>query len=274
MLSEKEEKLRNIIGEIGSVLVAFSGGVDSSVLLAVACEALAGKVLAVTGDSETYPGSELEPARNLALRLGADHLVVQTCEMDTPGFVENSPQRCYHCKRELFSRLLDIARERGLAAVAEGSNSDDLGDYRPGRQAILELGVRSPLLEAGLSKTEVRALARKLGLEVADKPAAACLASRFPYGEPITVGKLSRVEAAEAYLGGLVEGHLRVRSHGDLARVEVEPDRMRVLIENRAEVAKTLRELGFTYVSLDLSGYRTGSMNEALGPGNRAGKVP
>ena len=265
----KLEHLRAALREIGSAVVAFSSGVDSTFLLRVAHEELGERVVAATIRSHTFPKRELDEAAAFCRAEGVRHKIIDSEELDIPGFAENPPDRCYHCKRELFSKLLAFAHANGLAAVLEGSNVDDDGDYRPGRRAIKELGIRSPLHEAGLSKAEIRALSREMGLPTSDKPSFACLASRFPYGERITAGALERVERAEQWLldAGLGLKQLRVRSHGDLARIEVPSDAIPRLAARAAEIAAALKELGFSYVALDLRGYRTGSMNETLKEG-------
>ena len=262
----KLEKLRERVRVIGSAVVAFSSGVDSTFLLRVAHEELGERVVAATIRSHTFPKRELDEAAAFCRAEGVRHVVIESEELDIPGFAENPPDRCYHCKRELFSKLLAFACANGLAAVLEGSNLDDDGDYRPGRRAIRELGIVSPLHEAGLTKAEIRALSREMGLPTSDKPSFACLASRFPYGERITAAALERVERAEQWLldAGLGLKQLRVRSHGDLARIEVPPDAIPRLAARAAEIDATFKELGFAYVALDLRGYRTGSMNEVL----------
>ena len=262
----KLEHLRAALREIGSAVVAFSSGVDSTFLLRVAHEELGERVVAATIRSHTFPKRELDEAAAFCRAEGVRHKIIDSEELDIPGFAENPPDRCYHCKRELFGRLLAFARENGLAAVLEGSNIDDDGDYRPGRRAIRELGIVSPLHEAGLTKAEIRALSREMGLPTSDKPSFACLASRFPYGERITASGLERVEKAEQWLldAGLDLTQLRVRSHGDLARIEVPPGDIPRLASRAAEIAAAFKDLGFAYVTLDLSGYRTGSMNEVL----------
>lgn len=272
VLKDKLDRLRSIVGGMEGVLVAFSGGVDSSFLLAVAVEALGGRAVGVTAVSATYAAGELDEARGLAASIGARHVVIETDELADRNFADNPPERCYHCKRELFGKLAAIARAEGLPVVADATNVDDQGDYRPGRRAAAAFGVRSPLIEAGLTKADVRALSREMGLPTWSKPAAACLASRFPYGEAITEGKLRRVEAAEAALRRLGFDVVRVRSHGQIARIEVEAGRVAELAAPaaRGKVDAELRALGFAYVTLDLSGYRTGSMNEVL-PHRRAG---
>ena len=265
-MKAKLESLRERLRGIGSAVVAFSSGVDSTFLLRVAHEELGDRVVAATIRSHAFPKRELDEAATFCRAEGVRHAVVDSEELDIPGFAENPPDRCYHCKRELFGKLLAFARENGLAAVLEGSNIDDDGDYRPGRRAIRELGIVSPLHEAGLTKAEIRALSREMGLPTSDKPSFACLASRFPYGERITATALERVEKAEQWLldAGLGLTQLRVRSHGGLARIEVPPDAIPRLAARAAEIAAAFKELGFAYVTLDLRGYRTGSMNEVL----------
>ena len=262
----KLECLRASLREIGSAAVAFSSGVDSTFLLRVAHEEMGERVVAVTARSHSFPKRELDEAAAFCRAEGVRHAVIDSEELDIPGFAENPPDRCYHCKKALFGKLLAFTHENGLAAVLEGSNLDDDGDYRPGRRAIRELGIVSPLHEAGLTKVEIRALSREMGLPTSDKPSFACLASRFPYGERITAAALERVERAEQWLLDAELGltQLRVRAHGDLARIEVPPADIPRLAACAAEIAAALKELGFAYVTLDLRGYRTGSMNEVL----------
>jgi uncharacterized protein len=249
-----------------SVLVAFSGGVDSTFVVAAAHDALGDRALAVTGLSPAVPESEAEEARELAALIGVRHETIETHEMDRPGYVENSPRRCYHCKDELFSRLGALAAERRIAQVVDGCNVDDLGDHRPGREAADERGVRSPLVEAGLTKEEVRALSRERGLPTWDKPAMACLSSRLPYGTHITVEALDQIGAAEAFIRSLGVRQLRVRHHGDIARIEADREGIDILSqpENREPVVERLKAIGYRYVTLDLAGFRSGSMNEGL----------
>ena len=265
-MKEKFKRLRERVRGIGSAVVAFSSGVDSTFLLRVAHEELGARVVAATIRSHTFPQRELDEAAAFCRAEGVRHVIIDSKELDIPGFAENPPDRCYHCKRELFGKLLAFARENGLAAVLEGSNIDDDGDYRPGRRAIRELGIVSPLHEAGFTKDEIRALSREMGLPTSDKPSFACLASRFPYGERITAAALERVEKAEQWLldAGFDLTQLRVRSHGDLARIEVPSDDIPRLAVRATEIAAAFKDFGFAYVTLDLRGYRTGSMNEVL----------
>ena len=268
---EKYERLSEIVRDIGSMVVAYSGGVDSSLLVKAAHDAFScgtgnGKLLAVTADSGSYPRSEFAEAVELIKRMGVPHRVVQSGEMDIPGYTENPPDRCFYCKGELFGILKSIADEGGYTAVCDGANLDDADDYRPGRRAAKELDVRSPLMEAGMTKEDVRLHAKRLGLPNWDKPAAACLASRFPYGSKITLEKLSVVERAEEILKSAGFRQLRVRHHGDTARLELDPSEIERFVgdSRRPEWTARIKALGFGYVVLDLQGYRQGSLNEKL----------
>jgi uncharacterized protein len=263
----KYQRLRAILEEMGDVAVGYSGGVDSTLLLKVAREVLGSRSLAVIGRSETYPTREFEEAVRLAGTIGARYLVVTTEETDNLKFQENPPDRCYFCKTELFSKLAQIAREQGIRNIADGTIVDDMGDFRPGMRAKSEKQVRSPLLEASFSKNDVRELSRHLGLPTWDKPAFACLSSRFPYGTGITRENLTRVDRAETLLRDEGFRFLRVRFHDErTARIEVGPQEIGRLLDDalRERIVSRLKELGFIYVTLDLQGYRTGSMNEAL----------
>src|SRR3954453_7224387 len=269
------EVLESIIAPYGSALVAFSGGVDSSLALAVAARALPKEsVLAVTSNNETYLPSELEGAEKLVRSLGVNHLVVNTREMDDPNYAKNPTNRCYICKSTLYSDLEALARERGYACVVDGANKDDEGDHRPGRKAAQELGVVSPLAIAGLGKAEVRERARYLGLSTGDKPALACLSSRFPYGQEITPEKLAQVARSEEFMRSQGYRQVRVRHHGEIARLEVGPGELERAFAEREEISAELKAVGFLYVTLDLTGYTPGSLNAVLKqPGKKARKI-
>ncbi len=268
--AEKYDALLDRLDALESVLVAYSGGVDSTLLAFAAHAVLGDRCRAVLASSDTYPESEAAAARDLAGRLGFHLLEVETYELADPSFAANTADRCYHCKIELFGLLKRVADVEGLAYVADGSNVDDLRDHRPGRHAAAELGVVSPLADAGLTKAEIRELARELGLPNWDKPSMACLASRFPYGERITDDGLTRVAAAEEGLRALGLSQFRVRAHGPVARVEVAPDELDAVWSQRERIARLVRDAGFAYASLDLEGYRTGSMNEVLSESERS----
>lgn len=265
-LQAKKQKLEEYLKELGSIAVAFSSGVDSTFLLKVAKDVLNDKAIAVTARSHSFPKRELDEATAFCEKEGIRQFVIDSEELSIEGFSSNPKNRCYLCKHELFTKIKDVAAENGIEYVAEGSNIDDNGDYRPGLKAVEELGIKSPLRYAGLTKADIRALSKEMGLPTWDKPSFACLASRFVYGEAISEKKLGMVDRAEQLLLDLGFKQVRVRIHGNIARIEVMPEEIAKLTEDgvRNEVYKTLKDIGFDYVTMDLAGYRTGSMNETL----------
>lgn len=262
----KFQNLKKILSEMESVLIAYSGGVDSTLVLRVAKDVLGDRVLAVTAKSSVYPAEEIEQAKALAQNLGVRHEIIETQELSNPKFVNNPQNRCYWCKRELFAELINIARKNNLKHVLDGTNLDDLDDFRPGMEAANEFGIRSPLKEATLTKEDICSLSKHLGLPTWDKPSFACLASRFPYGMKITRENLMKVDKAERFLKRLDLTQVRVRHHNKIARIEVPRKDIPKLLEEklRLQILSYLKKLGYSYVAVDIEGYRTGSMNEVL----------
>jgi uncharacterized protein len=268
MIDQRLNRLKEILKGMGKVLVAYSGGVDSTLLLKVASDTLGkGSVVAVTALSPLYPERELVGAKEIAGGIGVRHILIESNELEIEGFSQNPPDRCYYCKKELFQKLSNLAKAEGIPFVIEGSTLDDDKDHRPGKRAIQELGIQSPLREARLTKADVREVSKDLDLPTWDKPSFACLASRFPYGEEITGNALERVDQAEAFLLSLGFKQVRVRHYQSLARIEIYPEEIGRFMEDsmRERVVRRLKEIGYTYVTLDLQGFRSGSMNEVFG---------
>ena len=274
LLQEKYELLKDIIEKKKSAAIAFSGGVDSTFLLRVAKEVLGDKLIAVTATSSTYPERELKEAIKYSEDIGVTHIIISSEELEIEGFASNPKNRCYYCKKELYTKINNIASANGVDYVFDGSNLDDTGDYRPGMQAAKELDVVSPLKEAGLTKNDIRDLSKELGLPTWNKPCFACLSSRFPYGNKITLPKLNMVDKAEQFLLDMGITQVRVRHHGEIARIEVEPSERENFfdIEVMNRIGNEFKKIGFTYVTLDVLGYRTGSMNEGLSEEERMDK--
>jgi len=268
---EKKEHLLRLLRDTRSLLVAYSGGVDSTLLLALAHEALGGQVVAATAISEIFPVREKELAERFTRRSGIEHILLPWEVTGVPGFVTNKPDRCYHCKKSLFKELMAVAKARGIRYIAHGANMDDLREYRPGQQAASEMGILSPLMDVGLKKLEIRHLSKGMGLSSWNKPATVCLASRIPYGSPITAEKLQMVDEAEGFLLERGVRQCRVRHHGAVARIEVERSDLSMIMGNgpREAILKRFRDIGFVHVTLDMEGYVSGSMNRVLGDGDK-----
>ncbi|HQE93513.1 MAG TPA: ATP-dependent sacrificial sulfur transferase LarE [Anaerolineae bacterium] len=268
-MNDKVERVKQILLDMESVLVAYSGGVDSTLLLKLAHTVLGERALAVTAVSPTLPDDELAEAKAIARQIGARHAVLAKHEMEDERFLANTPDRCYFCKAAVGRQWVEYARQEGYRYVIDGANADDAGDYRPGARAAREYGIRSPLQEAGFTKADIRAVARELGLPNWDKPSAACLASRIPYGDPITAAKLTQIGRAEEVLRNLGLRQYRVRHHGNVARLEVAPADFAAILTHRECIVAALQALGYAYVALDLVGFRSGSMNEVIGKDGR-----
>jgi uncharacterized protein len=260
----KLKQLQQMLKDFKSCVIAYSGGVDSTFLIKVAYDTLGKNALAVTATSSTYPKRELQDAKRYAHKIGIPHVIIHSEELEIPKFSDNPPERCYYCKKELFRKIQKIAKEHHLNAVLDGSNADDRFDYRPGATARKELGIKSPLKDVGLTKQEIRGLSHTMHLESAEKPAFACLASRFPYGVKITNERLKQVESAEEFLFCLGIKQCRVRYHNHIARIEVATNDFQTILIHAQQIIKRFKKLGFTYITLDLEGYRTGSLNEVL----------
>ncbi len=264
MENGKYERLKQILTDLGSVVVAYSGGTDSTLVLKIAHDVLGDRAIAMTAVSASLAAADRQEAQEIAHQIGARHILVETEEISNPDYLANRPNRCFFCKNDTYDKLAAYAKEAGFKAIVDGTNADDAHDYRPGRQSALAHQVHSPLLEAGWTKVEIRQLAKELGLPNWDKPASACLSSRIPYGTKITLQALSQVERAEMLLRSLGLRQLRVRHHDKIARIEVDPADFPRLLETRSQLVDGLKALGYTYVTLDLAGYRSGSMNEAI----------
>ncbi len=264
MLEEKYEFLKKMINEMQTVIVAYSGGIDSTLLLKIAHDVLGERAIAITAVSASMPGSELDEARMIANIIGAKHVLIDSHELDDQRYTQNPPNRCYFCKQDVYTRLVEYSLQYGYRYILDGTNADDLNDHRPGRQAALEKGLRSPLMEVGLTKADIRNLARQFELPNWNKPSAACLSSRIPYGTRITNSILHQIEQAETLLHQMGFSQVRVRYHHQIARIEMETDDFSAALEKRLEITARIKALGFSYITLDLNGFRSGSMNEVL----------
>lgn len=269
MLDQKTQNLRNAVRELGRVAVAFSGGIDSTLIAKIAAEELGGNAVALTATSASMPRSELAECQSLAKEIGITHVLLESHELENASYQKNDKYRCYFCKTEVYQVFTDYAREHGIAFILDGTNADDTGDHRPGTEAAREKGVRSLLQQTGFTKADIRDLARQLGLPNWNKPAAACLSSRIPYGSPVTLLALSQVEQAEEALKEMGLSQLRVRHHDQVARIEVPAEEFEAVLANREALVSKLKALGYNYITLDLAGFRSGSMNEVLTDGHQ-----
>jgi pyridinium-3,5-biscarboxylic acid mononucleotide sulfurtransferase len=264
MLEEKYERIKKMLHEMQTVIVAYSGGIDSTLLLKIAHDVLGNQVIGITAVSASMPRSELDEARDIAKMIGAKHILIQSHELEDQRYIENPPNRCYFCKLDVYTQMVEYSLEHDYRYILDGTNADDLNDHRPGRQAALEKGLRSPLLEAGFTKADIRILARQFDLPNWNKPSAACLSSRIPYGTPIDISVLHQIEQAENLLHQMGFSQVRVRYHNQIARIEMETNDFSAALEKRLDITSRLKALGFLYITLDLNGFRSGSMNEVL----------